>query len=50
MLEKAVIIIFAVSIPIAFCGIFLGTAIMQFVCGSAYAAGGASLELTEGSE
>jgi len=43
MLEKAVLIIFAVSIPIALCGIFLGTAIMKFVFGAAYAAGGASL-------
>jgi len=43
MLEKAVVIIFAVSIPIALCGIFLGTAIMKFVFGGAYAAGGASL-------
>jgi PST family polysaccharide transporter len=45
MLERAVIIIFAVSIPIALCGIFLGTAIMKFVFGGAYAAGGASLTL-----
>ena len=43
MLERAVIIIFAVSIPIALCGIFLGGAIMKFVFGGAYAAGGASL-------
>lgn len=45
MLERAVIIIFAVSIPIAFCGLFLGTAIMTFVFGGAYAAGGASLTI-----
>jgi lipid II:glycine glycyltransferase (peptidoglycan interpeptide bridge formation enzyme)/uncharacterized membrane protein (UPF0127 family) len=43
MLERAVIIIFAVSIPIALCGLFLGSAIMKFVFGGAYAAGGASL-------
>jgi PST family polysaccharide transporter len=45
ILERAVVIIFAVSIPIAFCGIFLGTAIMKFVFGAAYAAGGPSLAI-----
>jgi O-antigen/teichoic acid export membrane protein/lipid II:glycine glycyltransferase (peptidoglycan interpeptide bridge formation enzyme)/uncharacterized membrane protein (UPF0127 family) len=43
--EQAIIIIFAVSIPIAFCGIFLGGAIMKFVFGAAYAAGGPSLAI-----
>jgi PST family polysaccharide transporter len=45
MLERAVIIIFAVSIPIALCGIFLGGPIMKFIFGGAYAAGGASLTI-----
>jgi len=45
MLERAIIIIFAVSIPITICGIFFGTAIMNFVFGSAYAAGGPSLAI-----
>jgi PST family polysaccharide transporter len=43
--EPTIAVIFAASIPMAFAGIFLGTPIMKFVFGAAYAAGGLSLSL-----
>ena len=45
ILERAIVIIFAVSIPLAFGGLILSGEIMKFAFGSAYAAGGMSLML-----
>jgi O-antigen/teichoic acid export membrane protein/lipid II:glycine glycyltransferase (peptidoglycan interpeptide bridge formation enzyme)/uncharacterized membrane protein (UPF0127 family) len=45
VLERAIVIIFAVSVPIAFGGLILSNEIMRFVFGAAYASGGFSLAL-----